>query len=250
MNFIKLILEYIKSIFRNIIRSPYALFKFRKVKFGKGFSVAFPLDVRGEGKAKLGDFCTLGKNAFINFSGSLQLGDRSHLHQNSYLIIEKNAAFVAGSNFHLEPHCMVRVHKSKWKIGDGVSISSHCQLYSREKGVEGCLSIGNKSNISNNTILDLSGDIIIGENVAIANNCFIFTHNHDYTDKSLPSWKGGLHIESVIIKNGCWIGANTKILPGVTIGERAVVAAGSIVTKDVPANTIYGGNPAKLIKSI
>jgi acetyltransferase-like isoleucine patch superfamily enzyme len=250
MSFIKLILEYIKSIFRNILRSPYALIKLRNAKFGKGFSVAFPLDVRGGGSAKFGDFCNLGKNAFVNFSGSLQLGNNSFLHQNSYLIVEKDAVFQAGLNFHLEPHCMVRVHKSHWNIGDGVSISSHCQLYSREKGVEGVLTIGNKSNISNNTILDLSGDIKIGDNVAIANNCFIFTHNHDYTDKSLPSWKGGLHIEPVIIENGCWIGANTKILPGVTIGERSVVAAGSIVTKSVPPNTIFGGNPAKLIKTI
>ncbi|REE27447.1 succinyltransferase-like protein [Winogradskyella pacifica] len=250
MNFIKLVLEYLKSLFKNIFRSPYALLKLRKATFGTGFSVAFPLDIRGGGQAKFGDFCTIGKNAFVNFSGNVQLGDRSYLHQNSYLIVEKNAMFTAGANFHLEPYCMVRVHNSKWEIGDGVSISSYCQLYSREKGVEGKLIIGTSSNISNNTILDLSGDICIGENVAIANNCFIFTHNHDYTDKNLPSWKGGLHIEPVLIKDGCWIGANTKILPGVTIGERAVVAAGSVVTKSVPPNTIFGGNPAKLIKTI
>jgi len=250
MKLFKIILEYLKSLFRNILRSPYAIFKLKKAEFGKGFSIAFPIDIRGNGKLIIGDFCKLGKNAFINFSGVLKLGNSSLIHQNAYLIIEKNAILETGSNFHLEPYCMVRVHQSHWKIGENVSISSYCQLYSREKGVEGNLTIGDKSNISNNTILDLSGDIIIGKNVAIANNCFIFTHNHDYTDKSLPSWKGGLDIEPVKIEDGCWIGANTKILPGVTIGARAVVAAGSIVTKSVPSNTIYGGNPAKLIKTI
>lgn len=250
MNLLKLIYAFVKSVFIDMIKTPYAILKLSNANLNKNFKVSFPIDVRGNGKAVFGNSCQLGKHSFINFSGILELGDQSHIHHHAYFIIEKNAQIKTGFNFQLEPYCVLRVHKSNWIIGENVSISSYCQLYSREKGVEGKLVIGDNSNISNNSILDLSGNIIIGEHVAIANNCFIFTHNHDYTDKSLPAWKGGLHIKPVVIEDGCWIGANTKILPGVTIGERSVVAAGSIVTKDIPANTIYGGNPAKLIKTI
>jgi acetyltransferase-like isoleucine patch superfamily enzyme len=54
----------------------------------------------------------------------------------------------------------------------------------------------------------------------------------------------------VKIGNGVWIGANVTILPGVTVGENAVIAAGAVVTKDVPANSIVGGNPARVIRML
>ena len=57
-------------------------------------------------------------------------------------------------------------------------------------------------------------------------------------------------LNSILIKRNAWIGAGATILPGVTIGENSIIAAGAVVTKDVPANTIAGGIPAKVIKSI
>ena len=59
-----------------------------------------------------------------------------------------------------------------------------------------------------------------------------------------------LRCKSVKIGNGVWIGANVTILPGVTVGENAVLAAGAVVTKDVPANSIVGGNLAKVIRML
>ena len=59
-----------------------------------------------------------------------------------------------------------------------------------------------------------------------------------------------MEIKSVIIGKNVWIGTHAVILPGVTIGDRAVIGAGSIVTKDVPANSVAVGNPAKVIKNI
>ncbi|MGZ4001605.1 MAG: acyltransferase, partial [Mucilaginibacter sp.] len=65
-----------------------------------------------------------------------------------------------------------------------------------------------------------------------------------------PSNRKSLDLKSVLIKRNAWIGAGAIILPGVTIGENAVVAAGAVVNKDVGANTVVGGVPAKLIKKI
>lgn len=88
------------------------------------------------------------------------------------------------------------------------------------------------------------GGIDIGNNVQIGPHVTIVTDNHDFDDRYV------LKCRKVTIENNVWIGAEAKIMPGVTIGENAVVAGGAVVTKDVPANAIVGGNPAKVIKYI
>jgi acetyltransferase-like isoleucine patch superfamily enzyme len=95
------------------------------------------------------------------------------------------------------------------------------------------------------TFLDLGG-ITIEDDVLIGPKVSIITENHPVN----PNDRKILDLKSVMIKRNSWIGANSTILPGVTIGENSVVAAGSVVTKDVPANTVVAGVPAKIIKTI
>ena len=90
------------------------------------------------------------------------------------------------------------------------------------------------------------GGITIGNNVLIGHNTTIATLNHDIN----PKKRGNLTPSSVIIGDDVWIGADCTILPGVKIGDGAIVGAGSVVTKDVPANHIAFGNPARIIKEI
>lgn len=93
--------------------------------------------------------------------------------------------------------------------------------------------------------LDLGG-ITIEDNVLIAPKVSLLSEGHPVSPEERQSLVPG-HIQ---IKKGAWIGAGATILPGVTIGENAVVAAGAVVSKDVPVNTIVGGVPAKIIKTI
>ena len=74
----------------------------------------------------------------------------------------------------------------------------------------------------------------------------IATLNHDLA----PSRRGDLHPAPVTIGNNVWIGANVTILPGVTIGDDAVIAAASVVTKDVPAKALVVGSPARVIRTV
>lgn len=93
--------------------------------------------------------------------------------------------------------------------------------------------------------LDLGG-ITIEDNVLIAPKVSLLSEGHPVSPQSRQSLiPGRIHI-----KENAWIGAGATILPGVTIGKNAVVAAGAVVTKDVAANTIVGGIPAKFIKEI
>jgi acetyltransferase-like isoleucine patch superfamily enzyme len=95
------------------------------------------------------------------------------------------------------------------------------------------------------SFLDMGG-ITIEDNVLIGPKVNLITENHPID----PAQRNSLIGKPILIKKNAWIGASATILPGITVGENSIVAAGSIVTKDVPANTIVGGNPAKTMKNI
>ena len=90
------------------------------------------------------------------------------------------------------------------------------------------------------------GGISIGEGALIGHNVVLATLNHDFN----PERRQICIPAPINIGKNVWIGSNSTILPGVTIGDNSIVAAGAVVTKDVPANTVVGGVPAKIIKSI
>jgi acetyltransferase-like isoleucine patch superfamily enzyme len=95
------------------------------------------------------------------------------------------------------------------------------------------------------TFLDMGG-ITLEDDVLIGPKVNLVTENHPLD----PVNRRALICKPIVIKRNAWIGAAATILPGVTIGENAVVAAGAVVSKDVPANTVVGGVPAKVIKTI
>jgi len=95
------------------------------------------------------------------------------------------------------------------------------------------------------TFLDMGG-VIIEDDVLIGPKVNLITENHPIDPKERKT----LISKPIIIKRNAWIGAAATILPGVTVGENAVVAAGAVVSKNVPANTVVGGIPAKHIKNL
>ncbi len=90
------------------------------------------------------------------------------------------------------------------------------------------------------------GGIEIGDGSLIGHNTTIATLNHDFN----PAKRANLHPSPVKIGKNVWVGSDSTILPGVEIGDCAIIGAGSIVTKNVPANSIAVGNPARVIKQI
>ena len=90
------------------------------------------------------------------------------------------------------------------------------------------------------------------DHVHIANRCLLLCHQRDLSDYHIGDdyAKLGYHKKKITLKKGCLIGMNSMVMPGVTIGEGAIVGAGSLVTKDIPAWTIATGRPAKVVKQI
>jgi acetyltransferase-like isoleucine patch superfamily enzyme len=118
------------------------------------------------------------------------------------------------------------------------------------------VSLGRRVVIRPGTMLHASPDvnvptIIIEDDVMLGSGVQIYVDKHRFDDVTMPIIDQGEHpAEAVRLARGCWIGANAIILPGVTVGENAVVGAGSIVTRDVPARTLVAGSPARVIRAI
>ncbi len=106
--------------------------------------------------------------------------------------------------------------------------------------------------IGNNSFIGMSnviiGPVSIGNNVIIAQNVVISGLNHEYKDVKIPIVHQPVITSEIIIEDDCWIGANVVITAGVTIGKHSVIAAGSVVTKEIMPFSVAAGNPAKIIK--
>ena len=93
-----------------------------------------------------------------------------------------------------------------------------------------------------------AASITIGENVWIGHKVLVTVGSHEIGP---PSQRAGVGLyRPIVIGDGVWIGARAVILPGVTVGAGAVIAAGAVVNKDVPANSLYGGVPARFIRTL
>lgn len=133
------------------------------------------------------------------------------------------------------------------KCGDNVHIHSTCTVLVPSK-----MSIGSNSSISAYTTIFAGSGVIIGKDCLISSNCSISSVSHTqeavirYNDDPPEMTKSKL----VVLGDNVWIGMNACILPGVEIGSNSIVGAGSVVTKNIPANQVWVGNPARFIKEL
>ncbi len=109
------------------------------------------------------------------------------------------------------------------------------------------IELGNNSGIGTNSVIQ--GPTVIGNDVMMGPEVLIYTSNHETSDTSIPMrLQGHTRPEKVIIGNDIWIGRRAIIMPGVTVGDHAIIGANAIVTKDVPPYAVVAGVPAKVIK--
>lgn len=132
----------------------------------------------------------------------------------------------------------------KFSLGDYSVIESFACI----NNAVGDVMIGDHTRVGlHNTII---GPVIIGSHVNLAQGITVTALNHNFEDSNKRIDEQGVSTSAVIIEDDIWIGANAVILPSVTIGHHSVVAAGAVVTKDVPPHSLVAGVPAKIIKKI
>ena len=110
------------------------------------------------------------------------------------------------------------------------------------------IAIGDYTFVGRGTELDIAKEIVIGSNVLIAPRAFITDHSHNI-DGGQPIQSQGCTTQSIMIGDDVWIGTGAVILLGVSIGPGAVIGAGAIVNRNVPANEVWAGVPARKIRT-
>lgn len=129
------------------------------------------------------------------------------------------------------------------KVGKRVVFYSNIWVFTGRN-----LTLGDDVDLATGVLITTDGGVFIGDRTLVGYGTKILSSNHKVPKLPSRIFDSGHTKAPVCIANDVWIGANCIILPGVRIGEGAIVAAGSVVTKDIPANVFVGGVPAKIIK--
>ncbi|WP_291276047.1 acyltransferase [Flavobacterium sp.] len=131
-----------------------------------------------------------------------------------------------GENVNIDPTCTIIIPENM-EIGDNCLISSHTTIYA-------------------------TFGVKIGKNTMISSNCGISSYNHKQNslNRLADVNEDFKFSKPVNIGNNVWIGMNSCILPGVTIGDNSIIGSGSVVNKNIPANEVWVGNPARYIKTL
>lgn len=129
------------------------------------------------------------------------------------------------------------------EVGDGSRIGAFVEIQKNAK-------VGKNCKISSHTFVcegvTIEDDVFVGHNVAFINDLYPRATNANGTPQTEADWK----VEKTIVRKGASIGSGATILANVVIGEKAIVGAGSVVTRDVPDRTIVAGNPARVLRKI
>ena len=190
-------------------------------------------------RAVLGSFRLRSHGTFPVFmSKGVQIRDKTKLSVGKGSTIEKEVVLDAMSRKGLIIHENV-------KIGRYSQIRCSGSMKQLGVGVE----IGKNSGLGEFSFLGAAGGIKIGDNVIMGQNIRMHAENHNYADSDVLIRLQGVVHKGIVIEDNCWIGAGVVILDGVTIGQGCVIGANSLVTRNIPANSVAVGSPARVIKS-
>lgn len=138
-------------------------------------------------------------------------------------------------------------------LGAGVWVREHAWLNAKDDLGDGhpTLKIGDGTYIGRFCQINAWQHVTIGKNVLIADRVFISDADHNYEDVRTPVLLQGDRFKgSVILHDGCWLGIGVVVMPGVTVGRNAVVAANAVITSDVPDYAVAGGVPARILRRL
>ena len=132
-----------------------------------------------------------------------------------------------------------RIELGRWSwLGHGTKIRCH----------EGRVEIGAKTVLGQECTISAYQRVQIGEQCVIADRVMLIDFDHNVADSEQPIRKQGIYKRDVVVGSNVWIGYGVQVLRGVTVGDNAIIGSGSVVTRDIPANAVAAGTPARVIR--
>lgn len=174
---------------------------------------------------------------------NILIGVTSIFNKHTLFFLFKSCSNIGGKKGLLIRYIMLK--KLAYKCGDNVSIHKGSLLFNIDR-----MSFGSNVSIHPFCYIDATGGIEIGDNTSIAHGVSIMSTSHSYQNKEIFIKDQPVIVKRTIIGSDVWIGAKVMILAGITVEDRSIIGASSVVTKNVQSNTIVVGNPAKVIKNI
>tara|TARA_R110002050_G_scaffold300444_1_gene469820 strand:+ start:3808 stop:4515 length:708 start_codon:yes stop_codon:yes gene_type:complete len=215
---------------KHTLSYPFSLREFLSIMISKGFAVFRGiLFVKPYLKSSKG-IIFAESGAKIQFGHKVKVGSGLNLMKSSLINALSYKGVEIGDNFTLGKYSIIECTGVLRNVGSS-------------------LKIGNNVGINHYCFIGVRGDIEIGNNVIFGPRVNVFSENHNFDSIEIPIKNQGVTKGKTIIGNDVWIGANVSIMSGVSIGDGCVIAAGAVVTKSIPAYSIIGGVPAKIIKS-
>jgi acetyltransferase-like isoleucine patch superfamily enzyme len=150
--------------------------------------------------------------------------------------------------FPIEGNVLESLDDGRLTIGRNTLLEPRCWITIAD---EGRVSIGEGCFLNLHTMIAAQDEVTIGDHTMFANNCFVSDASHRFDDATVPvTWQGFTSKGPTRIGSNCWFGVGCVVTTGVTIGDRCVVGANSVVTRDLPPGVIAAGAPAKIIREI
>jgi len=171
----------------------------------------------------------LGRGTRVLFPGYLAVGRNVAIGDFTYLTCFGTEGVELGSN--------VRIREFGW-----VQVTSHLSRPGRG------LRIGDESYVGPHCVLGAGGGIVIGKRVMLGAYVQLLAEDHAFTDPERRIDEQGVTRQGIVVEDGCWLGNGVIVLDGVRVGKGSVIGAGSVVTRDVPPQSVAVGNPARVIK--
>lgn len=170
----------------------------------------------------------------------------------SYTVAMRGRFAFWGRKSRLEPFAKL-ISPNLVSVGNQVQLCEHAWINAYDDRGDGkkTLTIGDGTYVGRFAHINAWRSVTIEKNVLIADRVFISDCEHNHSSLEIPILHQGASFKGpVLLKEGCWLGIGVVILPGVTVGRNAIVAANAVVTRDVPDRTVVAGAPAKVIKTL
>ena len=171
------------------------------------------------------------------------------------VIVDRGVSFSNPKKIYISDYC--RIYRGAILIGDsnahlGIFLATRTTIreYAHVNAYSGFIITGDNAYIGQGCVLSGHGGIVIGSNTMIGPNCSITSANHIFDNKEVPLRFQGETRRGIRIGANTWIASSVSILDGVTIGDNVVIAAGSVVGRDIPSWSFVGGNPAKPLTNL
>ncbi|AXF05541.1 acyltransferase [Paraburkholderia hospita] len=179
-------------------------------------------------RCKRATFCFMGRGVRLRFARNIEMG--------RYSVIG-DGAILSG------------LGRNGLRLGDRVNVGAYARLVvGTDIGRPGSyIHIGDGCGIGEYSSVGGSGGVTIGRNTIIGQHFTAHPENHNFSDLSRPIREQGTTRKPIVIGDDCWLGARVTVLAGVTIGEGCVIAAGSVVTRDVPPLSVVAGIPGRIV---